>query len=97
MWDVTDVCDPTNDCGVNWTAMDNNKNDLTPAGASWGDFTYATPTMADPDLALEVACGDDDALVLPYKGYLKRNLQDGVSQVLEILSLDTINPRSKGC
>jgi len=44
--------------------------------------------MADPVLALNVACGDDEALDLRYKDYLKRNLQAGASQVLEILSLD---------
>ena len=75
MWDVSDVAN----------SADNPAN-LEPSGATWGSFTFATPTMVDPDVAAEI--GYD----LRFKSYCKRNLQDGIRQLLEICEL----PRYQG-
>jgi len=75
MWDVSDICDPDDDP----TTLDN-------AGAGWGNFTFATPTLADPVLGAQM--GYD----LQYKAYVKRNLQAGMEQLLEIAS----HPRYAG-
>lgn len=90
MWDVSDQCDPLDDCGADYLASCNagacDTNLLTSAGASWGGFTYATPTLVDPVVAAEA--GYD----LQFQAYVKRNLQDGIQQILSILSL----PRYEG-
>ncbi len=75
MWDVSDICDPDDDPAT----IDN-------AGASWGGFSFATPTVADPALAAQM--GYD----LQFQAYVKRNLQDGLRQIMEIAS----HPRYAG-
>jgi len=75
MWDVSDICDPDDDPAT----IDN-------AGASWGGFSFATPTLADPVLGAQM--GYD----LRFQAYVKRNLQDGLRQTMEIAS----HPRYAG-
>jgi hypothetical protein len=90
MWDVADICDP-----------DDDPTDAEPAGASWGTFSFATPTLADPDLSEIMAAEDSDLASkmgarLLYQDYVKRNLQEGMQQLLSLASHPRYRSRSTG-
>ncbi|MFH2000501.1 MAG: PKD domain-containing protein, partial [Planctomycetota bacterium] len=65
-------------------------------GVGWGSYTFAMPTMADPDLSEQMAAADQALRALMgnrlyYQDYCKRNLQDALTQLLTI-ARDAVNP-----
>ena len=74
-WDVSNRCSPTDA-----------PTDLLPNDGNFGNFTFATPTMADPELSenLPPALADKLGARLYYQDYIERNIKDALTQLLTI-------------
>ncbi len=77
MWDVSDLCNVNLGNGSTYPA--NDPSQLVPSGATWGSFSFATPTLADSDLAVAMGMSP-----LPYRDLLMRNLADAIEQLVAI-------------
>jgi hypothetical protein len=76
-WDAADICDPNDD----------NPATFESSGATWGTFSYATPTLADPALAQNMGYN------LPYRALVMRNMHDAVTQLLALGQLQRYKGR----
>ena len=77
MWDVSDVCNPNHS---------DDPSQFVDAGAGWGSFSFATPTLADPDIAQAMG------YQLEFRDLVRRNLEDAIEQLIAIGNL----PRYQG-